>query len=106
MSAHTPAPWRIEVDVPDDQDIVIVAGDPREPVYEWTFVAHVCGPDVPEDVTEPGRFDRAEALANARLIVAAPKMATLLLSGWQHVSHGGPTRGEVEDVLREAGLIS
>lgn len=29
----------------------------------------------------------------------------LLLSAWQHVSHGGPTRGQVEDVLRTAGVV-
>ncbi len=42
---------------------------------------------------------------NARLIAQAPRMAELLLSAYQHVSHGGPSRAEVEAVLRDAGLI-
>ncbi len=74
MSEHTEGPWRIEADVAGDQDIAIVAGDPRCEVFDWAFVAHVCGPEVPEDVTEAGGFDRAEAIANARLIACAPDL--------------------------------
>lgn len=40
-----------------------------------------------------------------KLIAAAPKMALLLIRGLTHVTHGGPTREEVEGVLREAGVI-
>jgi hypothetical protein len=41
-----------------------------------------------------------------RLAAAAPEMARLLLSSISHVSHGGPTRKEVEEVLRKAGVLS
>jgi len=39
------------------------------------------------------------------LHAAAPEMGKLLLSAWTHVSHGGPTRGELEDVLIKAELL-
>jgi len=43
---------------------------------------------------------------NASLIGSAPLMAEFLLSGYQHVSHGGPKRGDLENLLRKIGLIS
>lgn len=49
--------------------------------------------------------DSNTAEADGRLIAAAPEMAALLLSAWQHVSHGGPRREDVAAVLRKAGLI-
>ena len=41
----------------------------------------------------------------AQLIAAAPKMAKMLLSMFSHVSHGGPTRAEAHELLREAGVL-
>lgn len=46
-----------------------------------------------------------ESLADARLIEHAPDMAAMLLGAFLHVSHGGPTRGELEDLLRKAGVL-
>lgn len=43
---------------------------------------------------------------NAALLRAAPEMAEFLLSSYQHVSHGGPKRGDLEDLLRKIGLIA
>lgn len=76
VSKHTPGPWTVRESK---------SGFPSEVV---TVENHAYGP-----------------LANARLIAAAPRMAEMLLSIWQHVSHGGPTRGEVEALLREAGVL-
>lgn len=93
---HTPGPWVFEPGPKDDPDFpdadFIVAQD---------FGA---GPgDAVAIITGPVSTGTSEA--NARLIAAAPRMAELLLSAWQHVSHGGPSRGDVEDVLREAGVL-
>jgi hypothetical protein len=88
MSGHTPGPWRIEDGVPGDMDIAIVAGDPRVEVYEWAFVAHVCGPEIPEDVADAGGFDRAEALANARVIAAAPDLLEAARVAAQFILNG------------------
>lgn len=74
---------------------------------EW-FVLEWWGEDIGFVVTEAAPTLYACDSGPQRdpgLIAAAPKMAALLLSGWQHVSHGGPTRGDVENVLREAGLL-
>lgn len=91
MSGHTPGPWTV-VEDPEDRGRYVVAG-----------------PDMVGIVMTPAGRHRNEPLrsflADARLIAAAPEMGELLLSAWQHVSHGGPTRAEVEAVLRKAGLI-
>ena len=91
----TPGPWKAEEEEPFDLKLRTIAlGQHRRLVA-----------DIPLDDAR-GREDyNDESRANARLIAAAPQMAALLLSAWQHVSHGGPKRGEVEDVLRQAGLL-
>lgn len=45
-------------------------------------------------------------MANARLIAAAPELGEALLSAYRHVTHGGPTRAQVEDILKRAGLLT
>ena len=45
------------------------------------------------------------AADNARLFACAPDMAEMLLSMHVHISHGGPTRGEAEALLRKAGVL-
>lgn len=42
-----------------------------------------------------------EAFAEAR----CKKLGDCLLRAYQHVSHGGPSRKEVETALKEAGLL-
>jgi hypothetical protein len=42
---------------------------------------------------------------NAKLIATAPEMAEVLLQMYSHVSHGGPTRKDVEVLLKKAGII-
>jgi len=49
--------------------------------------------------------DRETREANAALIAAAPEMGAMLLSMFVHVSHGGPTRGKAEALLKKAGLL-
>lgn len=40
-----------------------------------------------------------------KTIGASRKLGDILLRAYQNVSHGGPTRVEVEAVLKEAGLL-
>jgi hypothetical protein len=91
VSAHTPGPWEVDENSSRDGGFIVTG--------------HINGDHIV--ICDRAEFGhRAEmSRANARLIAAAPRMAELLLSAWQHVSHGGPKRGDVEDVLREAGLI-
>ena len=100
VSGHTPGPWAVELDRAEDGEIEVVAAG-GQPGCECPIALVDCR-DYPEDELSPWR---EVALANARLIAAAPRMGELLLSAWQHVSHGGPTRADVEAVLREAGLL-
>lgn len=87
MAEHTPGPWvaRAASILPEREISADVQGK------DGQFVAD-CG-------------SHERSTDNARLIAAAPKMGAFLLSCYQHVSHGGPTRGELEDLLREAGLL-
>jgi len=111
MSAHTPGPW------------VVRDGHVYATAHETTVTIPAvdgcpsCGKEPQEErshntgllalVYAPGKAGDfvSEHAANGLLIAASPDMAALLLSAYQHVSHGGPKRGEVEDVLRKAGLI-
>jgi hypothetical protein len=43
--------------------------------------------------------DRAEQIATL------PQLIDVMARAFAHVSHGGPTRGEVEAVLRKAGVL-
>ncbi len=90
MSAHTPGPWEVEQNTTNALEIVA----------EEVCIATICSDE--DDLAEGDCEERA----NARLIAAAQTMGLLLLSAWQHVSHGGPTRGELEAVLRMAGLLT
>jgi len=36
---------------------------------------------------------------------AAQKLGNIMLRAYQHATHGGPSRKEVEAVLKEAGLL-
>lgn len=108
MSAHTPPPWVWGqmggwklIGNHGMRPIVLGARGIRKssgPPPPAEFVLRNAEHDllIPFDPKHP----------DALLIAAAPEMAALLLSAWQHVSHGGPKRGDVEDVLRTAGLLS
>lgn len=82
MSAPTPGPWEAE--------------QQRSRAWGGSYIVRARGVAIAAC---------AMSQDDARLVAAAPKMGALLLSAHQHVSHGGPTRAEVEEVLREAGLI-
>jgi hypothetical protein len=86
-ASYTPGPWVFTTEPPDGGEPCVMAGVfyVAKPVYN--------------------HMDAVAAEANGKLMAAAPRMAELLLSAWQHVSHGGPKRGDVEDVLREAGIL-
>ena len=91
MSKYTPGPW-IVVEDPEDRGRYVVAGPDGVGIVQ----------------TPPGKHRNEPLrsfLADARLIAVAPRMAEMLLSAWQHVTHGGPSRGEVEALLREAGVL-
>jgi hypothetical protein len=60
---------------------------------------NVWGPKIPYE----GSCDFIED--DARLMAAAPEMAEMLLSMFSHVSHGGPTRAEAEELLKKVGVI-
>jgi hypothetical protein len=91
VSAHTPGPWTFDAGEEGYAGVPIYAGgDPSRVVA----------------IVNDENADEGVVLADARLIAAAPRMAEILLSAYQHVSHGGPNRGDVESVLREAGLIA
>lgn len=109
MSAYTPGPWAWQemgswclVGQYGMRPIVLSARAARRPQEGGPPAAGVLmlrdsGPDrlIQFNPEHP----------DARLIATSPRMAELLLSAWQHVTHGGPKRGDVEDVLREAGLL-
>ena len=93
MSGFTPGPWNV-ADEKDGNLWIDGRGNAGVAKIEpW------------DRLNGQGEVLTDEDRANARLIAAAPAMAELLLSAYQHVSHGGPTRGELEAVLRQAGLI-
>ena len=92
---HTPGPWRVEPHHRED-----IEGEVNG---KWVEIAALIDNAALRDQRPiPTAYIRE---ANARLIAAAPEMAAILLAAWQHVSHGGPTRADVEAVLRKAGLI-
>ena len=91
MSAHTPGPWFVENGLATARRQVAELVEGRTGLTLYRIV---------HDGQEDG-----DAEADARLIAAVPEMAELLLLAWQHVSHGGPNRGDVERVLRKAGLV-
>jgi hypothetical protein len=99
MTKHTPGPWQVS-----DTELTNKGFPTKHPHFEIasensiTWIAHVlCFSDAYDENTQYA--------ANARLIAAAPDMADILLRAYTHVSHGGPTRGELEDVLKKAGLL-
>lgn len=88
--AHTPPPWRIGKSgavVADHLAADALGGSEANEYYDGYLIAESIAP------------------SNRPLISAAPQMADLLLRAYTHVSHGGPTREEVEAVLKKAGLI-
>lgn len=92
MKQSTPGPWYIlEVG-----DVKFVAARPTEdhPYFNKTRNIDVCGD---ED------YPRKES--DLKIFSASWEMGQLLLSAYLHVSHGGPTRAEVEAVLKKAGLL-
>jgi hypothetical protein len=92
MSAHTPGPWHVEHGTPSGRRLVAdLVVESNHGLTDYRIV-------------HEGESDGAGE-ADALLIASAPRMAELLLSAWQHVSHGGPSRADVETVLREAGLL-
>lgn len=52
-----------------------------------------------------GAEEKEAALNIARLVAQTPVMADILMRAYSHVTHGGPKRAEVEDVLRKAGVL-
>jgi hypothetical protein len=85
MSKYTPGPWLWET-VEGDQSMITESS--------------LKGPDV---LCRYWYDDPPSA--DALLIAAAPEMAEMLLSMHVHGSHGGPTRAEVEALLRKAGVL-
>jgi hypothetical protein len=82
VSAHTPGPWIVKQDVYRSGDIDVFA---RKVQYVGTHVAHVCVRKEPDD----GDLPREQALANARLIAAAPDMLALLRDlEWSRLNDG------------------
>ncbi len=76
----------------------------------WKVNQKQPAPDVVEVADESGIILIAQtfgvhAPARAKLIAAAPEMASMLLSMFVHVSHGGPTRAEAEALLKKAGVL-
>lgn len=83
--SHTPGPWQIigEDDLPDHDDLMIVAFDVAAPEETPEISMFVC--NIGSDGGRFGSFAPADAgerwpvsLANARLIAAAPEMLALL----------------------------
>ena len=68
-----------------------IKGDFGYPVADTMNRHHCVSPDEDE--------------ANGKLLAAAWDMGQLMLRAYNHVTHGGPTRAEVEAVLRKAGLL-
>ena len=95
MSAYTPGPWRVEPNHGEDIEAEVCG--------KWYEVAAMIDNAAMHDQRPIGTAFIRDA--NARLIAAAPRMAEMLLSAWQHVTHGGPSRSEVEALLRDAGVL-
>jgi hypothetical protein len=85
---HTPGPWNISP--------LSLSGEDSG-VYIYSGMMQIVG--------VLRRPDSTVTWANARLIAAAPDMADILLRSYTHVSHGGPTYVELEEVLKRAGII-
>lgn len=72
---------------------------------------------VPKGLSEKDSYNVADTMnrhfcispeedeANAKILSAAWDMANILLRAHSTITHGGPTRGEVEAVLRKAGIL-
>lgn len=93
MSAdnHTPGEWA-HIDTPAIRQLFhgcsVIASSERQDAILATI-----GEDVPE------------WRENAKLMAAASDMGKFLLRCYTHVAHGGPTRTELEEVLKKAGLL-
>jgi hypothetical protein len=95
MSKHTPGPWNVEQDVVNNGDILIMTP-------EFRPLASVDVREIPED-TEG--IPRETALANAKLIAAAPKLLDalkkfLLLRDWV-IEAGGADGPLPQATIRE-----
>ena len=99
MSAkHTPGPW-VWKELSPDKDLpeaVSLMGSDGECVLAEVW--H-------NDETTGIGLNSENPQADAALIAAAPEMGEMLRSTFLHVSHGGPTREQVEAVLKKAGLL-
>jgi len=107
---YTKEPWEIaprpNLDAMDDLAVVALADQGPIPIHPTVFARLADGRQL-----AIASIYRVEGLSgttdgNAKLIRAAPEIAEFLLFGYQHISHGGPTRGDLEDLLRKIGLIS
>jgi hypothetical protein len=93
VSKYMAGPWRYEDEQVDDDGH-----------YETPMIFSDANPDEPKVVAYLAV--RSEMGNNGRLIAAAPEMAEMLLSMFVHVSHGGPTRDEAEELLKKAGVLA
>jgi hypothetical protein len=99
MAKHSKGPWELDSAKDGDTRYYIVhAAVPDKinadfgyPVCDTLNRHHCISPDEDE--------------ANGKLLAAADAMADLLLRAYTHVTHGGPTRAELEAVLKKAGII-
>lgn len=113
MIDYTKEPWEIKFPdrVDEMDDITLLARSlawPRPDVLPIVFTTPLNAPNGKLAIARIYNVDGLSGTTegNAKLIRAAPEMAEFLLSGYQHISHGGPTRGDLEDLLRKIGLIS